>query len=201
VRISVLSFSEYKGIEVSGQTVYGLMQAFGQFKSIASKYLLEEGIGQKAPDGLAVVERTAWYPLDAQLRAIARFSSEMGDSVVHQIGVSMIQSIEWLPAIHDVKTLAEFLDLGYHVNHRRHGKLMGDPATGSITEGIGHYFYKGHAGGRTEIEATNPYPCAFDKGLLFGALRKLHVVGAILHDETLPCRKRGHKSCVYVIKG
>jgi hypothetical protein len=197
----VIAFNEYKGIEVSGRVIYGLMQAFGQFKALASKYLLEEGIGQKGPDELAVVEPASWYPMDAQLRALARFSRDMGDSVVHQIGVSMIKEVEWPPTVHDVKTLAEHLDLGYHMNHRKDGKPMGDLATGRVTEGIGHYFYKAGSQRGTEIEANNPYPCAYDKGLLFGALRKLRVVGAIIHDETLPCRKRGHKSCVYVIKG
>jgi hypothetical protein len=197
----VILFNEYKGIEVSGRVILGLMKAFGQFKGIASKYLLEEGVGQKGPEGLAVVDPASWYPMDGQLRALARFSREMGDSVVHQIGVSMIHEVEWAPVIKDVKTLAEFLDLGYHHNHRKHGKVMADPVTGKITEGIGHYFYKRQAQGGTVIEATNPYPCAFDKGMLFGALRKLQVVGAILHDDTLPCRKRGHESCVYVVKG
>ena len=197
----MILFSEYKGIEVSGRVIQGLMKAFGQFKTIASKYLLEEGVGQKGPEGLVVVDAESWYPLDAQLRALSRFSREMGDSVVHQIGVSMIQEVIWAPNMVDVKTLAESLDVGYHWNHRKEGKQMGDPSTGRITEGIGHYFFKGHSQKGTVIEADNPYPCAFDKGLLFGALRKLKVVGAILHDDSLPCRKRGHPSCVYVVKG
>jgi hypothetical protein len=25
-------------------------------------------------------------------------------------------------------------------------------------------------------------------------------VGAILHDESLPCRKRGDRACVYIVK-
>jgi hypothetical protein len=194
-------FNEYKGIEVSGRVVFGLMKAFGQFKALASKYLLEEGVGQKGPDGIAVVDPESWYPMDAQLRAIARFSREMGDSVVHQIGVSMIQEVHWVPEIKDMKTLAEFLDVGYHFNHRKHGKPMGDFATRHMVEGIGHYHFRGNTPRGSEVEADNPYPCAFDKGMLFGAMRKLNTVGAILHDETLPCRKRGHKSCLYVIKG
>ena len=121
----MIAFNEYKGIEVSGRSIYGLMQAFGQFKALASKYLLEEGIGQPGPEGLAVVDLASWYPLEAQLRALARFSREMGDSVAHQMGMSLIKEVQWLPTIHDVKTLAEFLDIGYHVNHRKDGKPMG----------------------------------------------------------------------------
>jgi hypothetical protein len=78
---------------------------------------------------------------------------------------------------------------------------MGDPATGHIAEGIGHYFHRSRADGFIEIETDSPYPCAFDKGMLFGAMRVLRVVGAIVHDDSHPCRKRGGKACVYVIKG
>jgi hypothetical protein len=195
-------FHKYKGIEVSGKVIYGLVQAFGQFKAVAGKYLLEEGIGQKGPDGLVVVDPATWYPLEAQLRALARFREEMGDSVVHQIGVSMMKSVEWSPAIKDVRTLLEGLDLGYHFNHRRQGQAMGDLTTGQIKimEGIGHYWVRARADGTWEVEAENPYPCAFDKGMLFGGLRHLNAVAAILHDDSHPCRKRGQKSCVYVVK-
>ena len=100
----------------------------------------------------------------------------------------------------DLKTWLENMDLGYHISHRRNGQLMGDVATGHIKEGIGHYRSRPRADGATEIEADNPYPCAFDKGMLFGAMRVLNVVGAIYHDESLPCRKRGDRACVYIVK-
>jgi hypothetical protein len=78
---------------------------------------------------------------------------------------------------------------------------MGDPAKGFIMEGIGHYHGRPRPDGYMEIEADNPYPCAFDKGLIFGAMRMLKIVGAIIHDDSHACRKRGSKSCVYVVKG
>jgi hypothetical protein len=194
------SFNEYKGIEVSGRTLTALLQAFGQFKSLASKYLLEEGIGQKGADGVVVVDPAGWYPMEGQLRALARFNEEMGDSVVHQIGMSVPKHAEWPPDARDMKAFLMVLDLGYHMHHRRNGQVLGDPTTGRILEGIGHYLARSRPDGFMEIEADNPYPCAFDKGLLFGAMRVLNVVGAILHDDNHPCRKRGGKSCVYVVK-
>jgi hypothetical protein len=195
------SFNEYKGMEASGRTLAALLQAFGQFKALASKYLLEEGVGQKGPEGVVVVDPSAWYPLDAYLRALTRFSQEMGDSVVHQIGMSIPKHVQWPPNITDIKTFTLAMDMGYHMSHRRHGQVMGDPATGRIMEGIGHYLARSRPDGFMEIEADNPYPCAFDRGVLFGAMRVLNVVGAIIHDESHPCRKRGSKACVYVVKG
>lgn len=194
-------FSEYKGIEVSGRTVIALLRAFGQFRTLASKYLLEAGIGQKGADGLVVVEPSAWYPMDGQLRLLARFHQEMGDSVVHQIGMSVPKEVEWPPNIRDARTLAQALDLGYHMAHRRNGVVMGDVATGWMSEGIGHYRARARPDGFMEMEVDAPYPCAFDKGLLFGAMRALNVVGSIIHDEVHPCRKRGSRACIYVVKG
>lgn len=195
------SFSEYKGMEVSGRTLGGVLRAFGQFKLLASKYLLEEGIGTKGADGLVVLDPAAWYPLDAHLRVLARFNQELGDSVVHQIGISIPQYVEWPPGVHDVKSLAQALDLGYHMNHRRNGVVMGDPTTGRMAEGIGHYRARSRPDGYMEMEVDSPFPCAFDKGLLFGAMRVLNVVGSIIHDEEHPCRKRGNRACIYVVKG
>lgn len=195
------SFNEYKGIEVSGRTITALLQAFGQFKTLATKYLLEEGIGQKGADGVVSVDPAAWYPMEGQLRTLARFNQELGDSVVHQIGMSVPKHVEWPPGIQDVRAFMMAMDMGYHMSHRRNGLVMGDPATGRITEGIGHYLARVRPDGFMEIETDCPYPCAFDKGLLFGVTRVLNLVGAILHDDSHPCRKRGDKACVYVVKG
>lgn len=194
------TFHRYKGIEVSGLAVYGLVQAFGQFKVVASKYLLEEGIGQKGLDGLVVVDPAAWYPMQANLRALVRFSEGMSDSVVHQIGVSVGMTSDTPFPIQDMKTFVKSLDAGYHMHHRKHGHVMRDPSTGQILEGIGHYLCRERPDGTLEVETDAPYPCAFDRGILFSGLRRVHAMGAILHDDSHPCRERGQPSCVYVVK-
>ncbi len=195
------TFHEYKGIEVSGKVVYGLVQAFGQFKAVASQYLLEEGIGEKGPDGLVVVEPSVWYPMEAQLRALSRFSEGMGDSVVHQIGVSVGRTADEPFPIQDMRTFVKILDEGYHMHHRKHGRAMRELATGQLLEGIGHYQPRGSrlmAPWRSRRTIRTPVPST--KGSCSAACAGLHAVGAILHDDSHSCRKRGKKSCVYVIK-
>src|SRR5262249_55543212 len=159
-RRAMIPFNEFKGIEVSGRSVLGLVQAFGQFKSIASQILLAEGIGQKGPDGLVVVEPESWYAFDAFLRAFARASQHMGDSVLHQIGVSVMKTVEWPPGVRDIKTMVESMDPGYLLNHRKNGRTMWDPTTGRSKEGIGHYRWKLRPDGAVEVHSDNPYPCA-----------------------------------------
>lgn len=197
----MIPFHEFKGIEVSGRAIIALLQAFGQFKPLASKYLREEGVGQEGADGLVHIEATAWYPMEGQLRALARFNQEMGDSVVQQIGAAIPKHVEWPPGIKDARTLATALDLGYHMSYRKDGQVMGDPEVGRIIEGIGHYLSRSRPDGAIEIEVDAPYPCAFDKGLLLGSLRTLGLVGVVRHEDNHPCRKRGGRSCIYVIKG
>jgi hypothetical protein len=194
------SFDEYKGIEASGKVVFGLVQAFGQFKALPSQLLLAEGIGQKGPDGLVVVDPEGWYPFDAFMRAFERTSQQMSDSVLHQIGVAVGKIAQEPEPMTDMKSFAKIVDQSYHLHHRKNGRVMWDPATRQSLEGIGHYKYRERPDGALEIEADNPYPCAFDRGLMLSAMRKVHAVGAILHDESHPCRKRGQKACLYVVK-
>lgn len=194
------SFSEYKSCDISGRGVMGILNAFGQFKALASQLLLSEGIGRKGEDGLVVLEPDSWYPMDAYLRALTKAHAQMGDSVLHQIGVSVARAV-WMPSITNLQLLAETLDVGYHMNHRRFGRPMWDPVAKHMRDGIGHYKYTEGREHRLQFEASNPYPCSFDKGLLFGCLRMLNIAGAILHDDSLPCRKRGAAACIYIVKG
>ena len=194
------AFEEYKSFETSGRTVLGVVQAFGQFKALASQLLLDEGVGSKGPDGLIVLDPEGWYPMASYLRMLAKANEQMGDSVLHQIGVA-VAKIVWMPSITSIKSLAETLDVGYHMFHRKNGQPMWDPVTKQMQEGIGHYRYKEQGPHAVEIESGIPYPCAFDKGLLFSGLRMLTRSAAIRHDDSLPCRKRGDGSCVYIVKG
>jgi hypothetical protein len=193
-------FLDYKGIEVSGRIVFGLVRAFGPFKALASQILLAEQVGHKATDGTIIVDPKAWYPFGGFQRAFARAGRLLGDSVLHQIGVSVAKCAQWAPNTGDLQAMAVQMDRAYHLNHRKHGRVMWDPATDHIQEGIGHYRCTLRPGGTIEIEATNPHPCSFDKGLILGGMRVLNVMGGIFHEETHPCRKRGHSSCIYVVR-
>lgn len=196
----MIPFDEFKGIEVSGRNVLGVVEAFGQFQSIASQLLLAEKLGQKGPDGLVVVNPEDWYACDAYLRAFARASQQMGDAVLHQIGVSVMKTAQWPTDVRDVKALMQTMDLCHYVRHRKNGRVMADPASGRIGDGVGHYRARPVGKADLEVESDTPYPCAYDKGLLFGGLRRLHATGSVVHDATQSCRKKGQRSCVYLVR-
>jgi hypothetical protein len=187
------------GIEVSGQSVAGTWGAFQQYKTMPNRFLLAEGVGTAGPDGNVVIEPNKWYPLDGWLRAFGRIGQEVGPTVLAQIGASVMQNIQWPPGMTSVEGLIRFIDVGYHMHHRKNGKVMFDDKTGTVLPGIGNFSYKGEDKNRYLIECANPYPCSFDKGILGGALRKLGTGSLAVHDSTTECRSKGGKACTYVV--
>jgi hypothetical protein len=187
------------GIEVSGQSVAGTLGAFQQYKSMPNRFLLAEGMGTAGPDGNVVIDTGKWYPLDSWLRAFNRIGQEVGPSVLAQIGASVMQNIQWPPGMTSVEGLIRFIDVGYHMHHRKNGKIMFDNQTGATTPGIGNFSFKGEDRTRYLIECANPYPCSFDKGILGGALRRLATGGLAVHDTATDCRSKGGKACTYVV--
>ena len=187
------------GIEVSGQSVAGTLGAFQNYKAMPNRFLLAEGMGTAGPDGNVVIDPNRWYPLDNWLRAFGRIGQEVGPTVLAQIGASVMQNIQWPPGMTSVEGLIRFIDVGYHMHHRKNGKVMFDDKTGAMVPGIGNFSFKGEDKNRYLIECANPYPCSFDKGILGGALRKLGTGSLAVHDTTTECRGKGGKACTYVV--
>jgi hypothetical protein len=188
-----------RGIEVSGQSVAGTLLAFQQYKSMSNRFLLSEGMGAAGADGQVSIDPQKWYPLENWLRAFNRIGQEVGSAVLTQIGASVMQNIEWPPGMTSVEGLVRFIDVGYHMHHRKNGQPMFDQRTGAMTPGIGNFQFKGEDKNRYFVECANPYPCAFDKGILGGALRRLGTGTLAVHDSATECRIRGGRSCTYVV--
>ncbi|MFY0567451.1 hypothetical protein ACN28E_27010 [Archangium lansingense] len=189
-----------EGIEVNGQTAWSIVAGFKAFSVLASTYLLEEGIGTLDRDGVALVEPEAWYPQRAWLKAFEKISAHMGDAVLFEIGKAIPHNAVFPPSVKDIHTAIQAIDIAYHLNHRKQGQLMFDPATGSMLEGIGHYGYERLEGQNRIISVCeNPYPCAFDRGILTCMAERFEPSVQVVHDETRPCRKRGGNSCTYLI--
>jgi hypothetical protein len=86
------------------------------------------------------------------------------------------------------------------MNHRKLGQEMFSPATGKMLEGIGHYGYEEIPGKKLIISVcNNPYPCAFDRGILAAMAQRFELSSSVAHDNAKPCRKNGADSCTYMI--
>ncbi len=188
-----------KGIEVNGQTVYAIMDGFSNYKSIAAKYLLEVGIGTDKRGDIEIIA-DAWYSQEAWLKAFENIAKRIGDTILYQIGLTIPKNAIFPPWITDIHSAVQSIDIAYHLNHRKNGRVLFDPDTREMLDGIGHYGYE-KVEDRNQIVSTceNPYPCDFDRGIITTMAKKFQPHAVITHDNTKPCRKKGEESCTYVI--
>jgi hypothetical protein len=105
------------------------------------------------------------------------------------------------PWVVDRDTAIKAIDIAYHLNHRKKGELLFDINTGTMTEGIGHYGYEQDRFGKNQIVSVshNPYPCAFDHGIITAMAHKFQPAALIKHDDTKECRSNGAETCTYNI--
>jgi hypothetical protein len=189
-----------EGIEVQGQAVVSVVDGLSTFAALASTYLLDEGIGRVDRNGLAQVELQGWYPQRAWLRAFQRIGEQLGGGVLQQIGRALPRNAAFPLEVRDIHGAIRSIDVAYHMNHRKQGRLMYDAETGRMEEGIGHYGYEPVAGQRRIISVChNPYPCDFDQGILLAMAQRFEPGARVVHDESRPCRKRRGDSCTYLV--
>jgi hypothetical protein len=186
------------GIEVNGQTVWSVVDGFELFKQIPSRILIAEGIGTD-DGGVVRIDPSGWYAQDAWLRAFERIANEVGESKLHGIGLRIPANAKFPPHIKTIEDAVASIDVAYHMNHRKNGRVMFDGATGKMLEGIGHYGYA-KVGERTiRSVCDNPYPCSFDRGIITTMARRFETGATIAHEDREPCRRKGADSCTYTV--
>jgi hypothetical protein len=198
--MSMMQFKIFEpGIEVNGQTVYSIIDGLGYFTNISRRYLSQVGIGTVA-DKKLVMDKEGWYSQEAWLKAFENIARQIGDRVLFNIGMSIPRNAEFPSWTTDVKSAIYAIDVAYHINHRKNGKRLFDAQTNTMTEGIGHYGCAPVAG-KNEILSVcnNPYPCAFNRGILTAMAWKFEPSAEIIHDDSEECLKDGADSCTFHI--
>ncbi|PTL81823.1 hypothetical protein [Vitiosangium sp. GDMCC 1.1324] len=189
-----------EGIEVKGHSVKSVVDGFNTFAVLGSAYLLDEGIGTPAPNGLANLDLEGWYPQRSWLLCFQQIGKQLGDGLLMQVGMAIPRNAVFPEGIEDIHEAIRSIDVAYHMNHRKNGRPMFDPESGRMQEGIGHYGYEPVPGKRKIIcLCENPYPCAFDHGLLTAMAQRYQSNARVTHDEAGPCRKQRGDRCTYVV--
>lgn len=189
-----------KNFQVIGGSLQPIMGGFGSFTLLASKFLLEEGIGTPDETMMAQLEADKWYPMDRWVSVFDRIHTEFGNFTLRQVGLHVPKHAVTPPQIRDVFTAIQFMDVGYHLNHGINNQPMFNLQTGEMKDGIGHYKTIPAPAGVNKIscEVDSPYPCPFDEGLLTAMAQKFKPTATVVHDKA-SCRSRGGNSCTYHI--
>jgi hypothetical protein len=187
------------GVEVNGQTIMSVVAGMGVFKDTGIRYLADAGLTDVRADD------RHWYPQQAWLDAFHRISEELGDNTLFFIGLKIPENAIFPKEIDGIEKALASIDVAYHMNHRnRRGEVLFDPlrpAPRRMLDGIGHYGFEPVAHGNEAIlVCENPYPCAFDRGIIQAMAHKFKGNASVLHDNTKPCRKNGLNSCTYVVR-
>jgi hypothetical protein len=142
----------------------------------------------------------AWYSLDGWLAAFEEIANGIGPRACYQIGRNIPKYAIFPPTVTDIHSSIASVDVAYHLNHRKNGRVMFDAATGKTMPGIGSYGCKAVPGERKIIaKCENPYPCDFDRGIITETALRFEGNARVAHDDSAPCRKTGADSCTYVI--
>lgn len=184
------------GIEVAGASIGGMLDAFQQYPSIVTKYLVQFGlVSGKQTD----IDRTAWYPLNKWLETHQAIAKDVGLNSLYTVGKKVPEYVELPPEVKDIRSVFGTLNIAYHLTHRKNGVIMFDPATGVMLDGIGMVTCE--FGPNNEQKLTLkfeiPYPCEFNRGLIHAFALRFEPAARVVHDNNAPCRKKGGASCTY----
>ena len=168
------------GVEVKGAAVMAVVKGMGSFETSARRFLAEEQIVDLREQG--------WYPQQAWLNAFRAIAEKLGPATLRQIGTKIPESAAWPPTVNSIEKALASIDRAYHMNHRG-----GE---------IGYYRFEKTGEKSGLMVCGNPYPCAFDLGLIDATVKRFSLRGAffqVVHDAATACRQKGGETCTYQV--
>jgi hypothetical protein len=167
-------------VEVNGETVLSVVDGLGAFKNTAMRLLKESGIDNPTPG--------QWYLQQNWLDCFRMISEKLGQSTLQLIGEAIPKNAKWPPMVNSIETALGSIDIAYHMNHRN-----GE---------IGNYKFQMNGKREATVQCTDPYPDAFDLGIIASAATKFAKPGenvVVKIDETKPTRTKGAESTLYCV--
>jgi hypothetical protein len=187
-------------IQALGAGIDAFVEGFGAFNILASRVLHDVGIGKLDDAGMIQLDKAAWYPAGAILRAFARIEQQLGGGVIYKMGLTIPRHAIFPLDVREVEAALRSIEVAYHMNHGRGGEPLIDLATGLVKEGIGHYRVRREGERRLVIECENPYPCDLDRGIVETVAKRFQPDARVVHSAQVPCRKQGADFCALVVE-
>lgn len=184
------------GVEVNGETVVAVLDGMGNFR--------EKGREILAWNGILAPEAGRWYKMQALLDSLKQIAGSFRPITLTSIGRKLPDLIRFPLGIQDVQQALLSLDVTYHLNHRRDGKILYDNTARKVLDGIGHYYYKHTGPSSAVIVCTSPYPCDYDRGLIDATALRFRPNGVgdihVTHEANEHCRKNGDDFCTFKVE-
>jgi len=167
-------------VEVNGETVLAIVDGMGVLKDRAIQFLEENGIKDPQPG--------EWYSQQAWLNTFKAISDRVGENTLKSIGERIPENANWVEGVDSIEGALESIDKAYKMNHRGGN--------------IGSYSFEKTGDKSAKIVCTNPYPDAFDLGIIESVSLKFAPDGTQVNvsiDESCETRSKGAESTTYVI--
>ncbi|HVP38954.1 MAG TPA: hypothetical protein VMS93_07190 [Candidatus Saccharimonadales bacterium] len=168
------------GVQVDGAAVLAVVQELEDLGGIGQRILARHGIVSPQPG--------SWYSQQAWLDAFREIAEKTGPATLRGIGRRIPETAVWPPEVSSIEAALGSIDLAYHLNHRG-----GE---------IGHYRFELAGPRSARLVCENPYPCAFDLGIVERTAAKFAPAGVnpvVKHDDTRECRQHGAEGCTYLV--
>ncbi|HMK47892.1 MAG TPA: hypothetical protein VK436_14825 [Methanocella sp.] len=129
------------------------------------------------------VDINKFYPQQAYLDMLRQISDQIGEATLSRIGEMIFENAKWPPGVNTLEKALTTVNDAYKMNHR--GGEIGSYKLEKIND-------------RTfKMICDNPYPCAFDLGIMRGIAKKFGPA-TVRHAEG-ECRAKGGSKCSYTI--
>jgi hypothetical protein len=185
------------GIEILGTAVMATVGGFGPLRSIVDRMLCRAGLVDCSVQ--LGIDVNAWYSQQAWLDALREVDERFGTEILFNIGAEIPNNAVFPSSAVDIHTAVQSINVAYHLNHRRGGRVMYDVESGAMLEGIGHYAYEKLGTGHILTTCMTPYPCEFDLGIVATMARRFEPRTIVEHIGSA-CRRHGAQACTYSLR-
>jgi hypothetical protein len=165
-------------VEQSGAGILAFVGELDDLRQVGLRILARHGIVDPEPG--------KWYPLQGYLDALREIAELSGPATLKAIGRQIPDKAIWPAGIDSVEAALKSINSAYQMNHRG-----GD---------VGQYLFTKTGARSGRMVCNNPFPCAFDLGIVERAAEKFSAPGdtlSVVHIHPEACRQSGGETCSY----
>ena len=119
---------------------------------------------------------------------MAELQDQFGSAFMRKVGSFIFDKAVFPPGIETVTKGMELIHTAYHMNHSADAKGR-----------IGGYHWASTGERAGTMVCDNPYPCAFDVGIIETIARRFEPAAHVLHVPE-GCRHDGAEACQYKVE-